>query len=112
MTPSEEVRAVLSRHDLPPGLIPGTVTSVTFDPASGRFRVQLARDVERSFSRIPTRYRSELTGTLVTGEIHNLKGVQARIGFWLPVTVIRRDHETMVFSVGKIGKRLPIGEFG
>jgi len=111
MTPSKEVRDILDRHDLPPGLIPGEVTSARFDTGSGHFHIALAREFKTRFSGIPTRYRTTITGALHTGEIRDLKGVQARIGLWLPVTAIRRDGDSMVFSVGKIGKRLDIRAF-
>jgi hypothetical protein len=110
-TPTDEVHDLLVRHDLPPGLIPGEVASYRFDPDSGLFRILLRREVKARFSGIPTRYRTEITGALHPGEIRSLKGVGARIGLWLPVTAIRRVGESLVFSVGKIGKRLPLGEF-
>jgi hypothetical protein len=110
-TPTEEVHDLLVRHELPPGLIPGEVASYHFDPDGGRFSILLRSEVKARFSGIPTRYRTEITGSLHSGEIRSLKGVQARIALWLPVTAIRRDGEALVFSVGKIGKRLPLSEF-
>ncbi len=112
VTPTQEVHDLLARHDLPSGLIPGEVASYRFDPAGGAFRILLRRDVKARFSRIPTRYRTEITGALLPGEIRSLNGVQARIALWLPVTAIRRDGDALVFSVGKIGKRLPVSAFG
>lgn len=110
-TQTEQVHDLLARHDLPSGLIPGEVTSFRFDAGTTRFCVVLAREVKARFSGIPARYRTEITGTLDPGEIRSLRGVQARIGLWLPVTAIRRDRDSLVFSVGKIGKRLPLREF-
>ncbi len=112
MTPAETSRKNLTDHDLPPGLLPENVTTVSFDAATGQFDLTLASEVQAVFGGYKVRYRTRLTGVMKTGRIEKLHGVQAKKGVWFPVTGMARDGASIAFQVGPITKRLPLSEFG
>ncbi len=109
--PLLHARAVLTEHDLPPGLLPGNVDSTRFDPTSGRLEVTLRETVSTKPDGIPVRYATTVKARVKQGAIDELEGVEARFALWLRVAAIRRDGEKLAFEVGRITKRLPEASF-
>ena len=111
MTPFDRARAVLTDHDLPTRLIPDNVVASSWNPHTGTLTATLASPVHTTFDSIPVRYAKRVRAVVRPCHIPELHGVEARIAFWVKVTAIRGEPESLVFSVGRINKRLPLAAF-
>ncbi len=109
--PTDEAHEVLTRHDLPAGLLPAQLSACRFDAATGRLEVELPGKACARFDGIPVRYASQVRAVVEPGAIYELEGVEARFALWLKVRAIRREGDSLVFAVGRIGKRLPLSAF-
>lgn len=107
MVPGDEVRRVLRAHGMPERLLPDEVRDAEFNEATGHFRVQLARPIDRDVEGIPVRYAHEITGVLQPDRIDALTGVRAKKLVWVTVGAIRAEADDLVFIVGPVHKRLP-----
>jgi hypothetical protein len=109
--PALHAHDVLVEHGLPARLLPEALTSSRFDPSSGRLEVELPGPAEAKFDGIPVRYAPRVRALVAHGRISELEGVEARFALWLKVRAIRRDSDSLVFAVGRLGKRLPLAAF-
>ncbi len=106
--PADEVRALIARNGLPPGLLP-PFTQASLEGTT--FEVHLPAPVERDVEGTPVWYERVLRGTLSPGRVDGLRGVKAKKVLWVPVTAIRAEGEDLVFSVGPLTDRVPRAAF-
>jgi hypothetical protein len=110
VTAADDAHRLLADHDLPPGLLPGGITSATLSGTA--FEVHLARPVERVVEGDRVWYDTTVRGELTRGRIERLSGVKVKKLLWVPVTAIRADGADLVFAVGPLSERVPRGAFG
>jgi hypothetical protein len=110
-TALERVQRILAEHGLPQGLLPNTIASGRIDEETGRFDVELAEPIERTFEGIRVAYAKRIQGTIHPGSIDGLKGVKAKRGLWVPVSSILAAGSSLLFSVGPVSKALPRAAF-
>ena len=110
-TTLEKVERVLAEHDLPVRLLPRSIRSGEIDEATGAFDVELDAETERTFEGIRVSYARRVRGRIRDRAVDDLNGVKAKRGIWVPVTAIRAEGASLVFSVGPASKALPRSAF-
>jgi hypothetical protein len=105
---------LLPKYGLPKGLIPDSVTSYSFDEATGAFEIHLASTCYVHFGSHLVYYERTITGKLSRGAISDLSGVQAKKLFlWVYVTgmVAHPDQGTIEFQAGFVSESLSASMF-
>ncbi|MCE2055598.1 hypothetical protein HAX54_042987 [Datura stramonium] len=107
------VYQILTKYDLPQGLLPNSVKSYSLSN-DGTFEVVLEKPCYVEFEYL-VYYAEKITGKLSIGSITDLGGIQVkRFLFWLNVNEIRVDlpsSGSIYFQVGFINKRLDVKQF-
>lgn len=89
---ANEVRAKLIEAGLPGALLPSTISTFTYDEASGWFTVQLSGKTVLSPGGHTVTYQPTLRGRLLPSLIDSVEGVTVKVGFFHPaITRIEAD---------------------
>ncbi|XP_015063191.1 uncharacterized protein LOC107008598 isoform X2 [Solanum pennellii] len=111
--PNTTVYEILTKFNLPPGLLPSSVKSYSLSD-DGTFEVLLDKPCYVEFEYL-VYYDEKVTGKLSLGSITDLEGIQVkRFLLWLNVNEIRVDlpsSGSIYFQVGFINKKLDINQF-
>ncbi|XP_037428844.1 uncharacterized protein LOC119294704 [Triticum dicoccoides] len=105
---------LLPKYGLPRGLIPDSVSSYTFDEATGDFEIHLAGTCYVRFGDHLVYYEKALRGCLSKGRITGLSGIQAKKLFlWVSVSgiVAHPEEGTLEFQVGFVSEELSASLF-
>jgi len=105
---------VLWEYGLPKGLLPDSVTSYTFENATGDLKIQLASSCYVWFGDHYTYFDKSISGTISYGAISNLSGIQAKkLFFWVSISsmVARPEKGVIEFYVGFISEDVPASLF-
>uniref|UniRef100_A0A0D9VXP9 Uncharacterized protein n=1 Tax=Leersia perrieri TaxID=77586 RepID=A0A0D9VXP9_9ORYZ len=105
---------LLPEYGLPRGLIPETISSYTFDNATGDFEIQLASTCYIWFGSHLAYFEDTIAGRISYGTINGLTGIQAKKFFlWVSITTIiaHPDEGTVEFQAGFISEALPESDF-
>ncbi|KAH0733680.1 hypothetical protein KY290_000842 [Solanum tuberosum] len=111
--PNTTVYEILTKFNLPPGLLPSSVKSYSLSD-DGTFEVLLEKPCYVEFEYL-VYYADKVTGKLSLGSITDLEGIEVkRFLLWLNVNEIRVDlpsSGSIYFQVGFINKKLDIKQF-
>ncbi|KAK4737166.1 hypothetical protein R3W88_000863 [Solanum pinnatisectum] len=111
--PNTTVYEVLTKFNLPRGLLPSSVKSYSLSD-DGTFEVLLEKPCYVEFEYL-VYYAEKVTGKLSLGSITDLEGIEVkRFLLWLNVNEIRVDlpsSGSIYFQVGFINKKLGIKQF-
>ncbi|KAL2556647.1 hypothetical protein Fot_01386 [Forsythia ovata] len=106
------VYEVLAEYDFPVGLLPKGVKSYELNSTTGKFKVYLNKTCSFTIAGYNLKYKSEITGTISTDKIKDLKGIQVKVlFFWLNIVEVTRDGDELEFSVGIASADFPLDSF-
>lgn len=98
---SPTVYELLAEYDFPPGLLPKGVTGYELNSTTGKFTVYLNKTCSFTIDGYNLKYKSEISGTISTDKIKDLKGIQVKVlFFWLNIVEVTKDGDEIEFSVG------------
>jgi hypothetical protein len=112
--PNGAANDLLPKYGLPRGLIPDSVSSYSFDEATGDFEIHLAGTCYVWFGDHLVYYEKNIRGCLSPGKITGLAGIQAKKLFlWVSVSgmVAHPNDGTLEFQAGFISEALPASLF-
>jgi len=113
-TPEEvcaAVREQMVAFGFPGTLMPACMVDGAIDERSGRFRVELAREVMLEIAGFPVRYATRITGVIQNGALTQMSGVKIKKGLWLGLSSIHASGDHLTFTVGALSKNIPRSEW-
>ncbi|KAL2940768.1 hypothetical protein RDABS01_029118 [Bienertia sinuspersici] len=112
---SPDVHDILTRFNLPKGILPNAVKSYSLSSQDGSFTVKMKHPCYVSFPDDQIVYYDKLIkGKLSFGRVSHVSGIQAKKLFvWLPVTGMEMDMDSdmVEFYVGAFSQKLPANQF-
>ncbi|KAL9261478.1 hypothetical protein AKJ16_DCAP04538 [Drosera capensis] len=112
--PSAAHTALIS-YNFPPGLLPTTIYSYTINTTTGDFSLRLGSlcHVTLPPDNYLAAYSDIIKGRIMENRIEKLDGIRVRaLWKWWGITGIKREGEDLVFEVGVVSAKYPVGKFG
>jgi len=107
----ESVREEMRAYGFPGDLMPACMVDGEIDAQTGRYRVELAREVILEVGGFPVRYATIITGVIANGSLTQMSGVKIKKGLWLRLSSIHVEGEHLKFKVGAFSKNIPRSEW-
>ncbi|GAB2210498.1 hypothetical protein Droror1_Dr00015765 [Drosera rotundifolia] len=105
---------ILISYNFPPGLLPTTIHSYTINTTTGDFSLRLGSlcHVTLPPDNYLAAYSDIIKGRIVENRIEKLDGIRVRaLWKWWGITGIKREGEDLVFEVGVVSAKYPVGKF-
>ncbi|KAL9264048.1 hypothetical protein AKJ16_DCAP04368 [Drosera capensis] len=112
-TPTAAHSALIS-YNFPPGLLPSSIHSYTLNTTTGDFSLRLDSlcHVTLPPDNYLAAYSDIIKGRIVQNRIEKLDGIRVRaLWTWWGITAIKREGEDLVFEVGVVTAKYPVGKF-
>ncbi|CAI9767833.1 unnamed protein product [Fraxinus pennsylvanica] len=98
---SPTVYELLEKYDFPVGLLPKGVTGYELNSTTGKFTVYLNKTCSFTIDGYNLKYKTEISGTISTDKIKDLKGIQVKVlFFWINIVEVTKDGDELELSVG------------
>ncbi|XP_051142176.1 uncharacterized protein At5g01610-like [Andrographis paniculata] len=111
-TDAPTVYQILQSYSFPVGLLPQGVTSYQLDADTGKFVVNLNGTCSFSVAGYDLKYKTKITGTISSGKIRNLTGIQVKVlFFWVNIIEVTSDGNNLELSVGIASAEFAVDNF-